>query len=341
MNGRVEVLSVRTVKTVVELFSDEFSVSVGAKSATSEDVTPTVDGRLIVTEDASIEVSGEGFEPGSRVEVWLFSEPQLLGVTEVASDGKFSGSFGLPAGVEVGTHTLQAEGRAADGSDRTLNLGVEIVPDDPSEANGIPMKGPEGAFNELEPATAVWLVDDDDDGVAVVNEAKYSETGGLISVTTDSDLSLLIAPSSAGQVTTTTQGTSSILFEQGSEVVVRGTGYEPGAKVEVWVASTPRLLGVAVVDETGGYELRISVPTDLPIGGHTIQTEGLAADGMSKAVSVGITVQPQPGQDEPSSEGQGLPSVITLSLSVIGLMLGVVLALVVIRRRQAGESADF
>ena len=329
----MEVVDVRTVDTVVELFSDEFSLNVGAKTSNAEAVTPTADGRLVVNEDASVEVSGEGFEPGGQVEVWLFSEPQLLGVAEVASDGTFSGSFSLPSGVEVGTHTLQADGKTADGSTRTLNLGIEVVPDDPSEADGVSLKGPDGTFYELEPATAAILVDDNDDGVATASEADYSETNGQISVTTDSELSLLIAPSAASeQITTTTQSTASIIFEQGSEVIARGTGYEPGAKVEVWVASTPRLLGIAEVGEDGNYELRIPVPTDLPVGGHTIQTEGLASDGLSKAVSVGITVQSQPTAGELPATGQNSSLPLALSLLLVGLVL------VMARRRHHLES---
>ena len=332
VDGRVEVVDVRTVDTVVELFSDEFSLNVGAKTSNAEAVTPTADGRLVVNEDASVEVSGEGFEPGGQVEVWLFSEPQLLGVAEVASDGTFSGSFSLPSGVEVGTHTLQADGKTADGSTRTLNLGIEVVPDDPSEADGVSLKGPDGTFYELEPATAAILVDDNDDGVATASEADYSETNGQISVTTDSELSLLIAPSAASeQITTTTQSTASIIFEQGSEFIARGTGYEPGAKVEVWVASTPRLLGIAEVGEDGNYELRIPVPTDLPVGGHTIQSEGLASDGLSKAVSVGITVQSQPTAGELPATGQNSSLPLALSLLIVGLVI------VMTRRRHDQE----
>ena len=186
------------------------------------------------------------------------------------------------------------------------------------------MNGPGGIFYELEPGTAALLIDDDDDGVASVRDANYSVTSGQISVTTDSDLSLLIGPLTASSVTTTTQGSASIVFEKGSELIARGTGYEPGAKVEVWIASTPRLLGFAVVGSSGEYELRTTVPTDLPAGAHTIQSEGLASDGIPKAVSVGISVQAQPDSVALPITGWNTNVVFAVLIIATGVLIGII-----------------
>lgn len=74
----------------------------------------------------SIEVSGGGFQPGSKVGVYLFSEPALLGTALVNPDGAFAGSFVLPLGVSPGTHEIVVMGFAPDGELRTLATSIEV-----------------------------------------------------------------------------------------------------------------------------------------------------------------------------------------------------------------------
>lgn len=84
------------------------------------------DGRLVVTLDESVEVSGDGFAPGARIAVWVFSEPQLLGTPNVGADGSFRQSFVLPTDLEVGPHVLQINGEGPDGSQRSLSFGIAV-----------------------------------------------------------------------------------------------------------------------------------------------------------------------------------------------------------------------
>lgn len=81
---------------------------------------------LELEENESALVSGEGFQPGSLVDVWLFSEPTLLGRLSVDDDGDFDGSVPL-VGVAPGAHTLQVSGRSADGTVRAVSLGVLVA----------------------------------------------------------------------------------------------------------------------------------------------------------------------------------------------------------------------
>jgi hypothetical protein len=73
-------------------------------------------------------VSGDGFLPGSRADVWLFSQPALLGSVTVAADGTFSGLV-LVDGTKVppGEHTLQLVGVGRDGYVRAVSIGVEVL----------------------------------------------------------------------------------------------------------------------------------------------------------------------------------------------------------------------
>jgi hypothetical protein len=67
-------------------------------------------------------VAGEGFMPGTRVDIWLFSTPTLAGSLEVNDEGEFSSEFVVD--VATGNHTLQIQGVGADGFIRAANLGV-------------------------------------------------------------------------------------------------------------------------------------------------------------------------------------------------------------------------
>jgi len=73
-------------------------------------------------------VTGTGFLPGSRADVWLFSQPVLLGSVTVAADGAFDGQVLVDgAKVPVGEHTLQLVGVGDDGYLRAVSLGVEVL----------------------------------------------------------------------------------------------------------------------------------------------------------------------------------------------------------------------
>lgn len=80
---------------------------------------------LVLERTGAATVSGYGFRPGSRVYVWLFSEPRLLGQFTVNEDGTFSGTVQLE-GVAEGQHTLTANGTSSDGRERSTNLGVVV-----------------------------------------------------------------------------------------------------------------------------------------------------------------------------------------------------------------------
>src|SRR5690606_39038022 len=73
-------------------------------------------------------VSGHGFEPGTMVTVYLFSNPTFVGHLPVGADGSFGGSLPVPADLELGRHTLQANGIVAGGGgERSVSVGLELV----------------------------------------------------------------------------------------------------------------------------------------------------------------------------------------------------------------------
>jgi len=90
---------------------------------------------MILAPSQTTTVSGEGFQPDTRVDVWLFSEPSLLGSVTVSGDGTFSGEFSIDPGfVAPGAHTLQLQGVGTDGYIKAANLGVLVQDSQASES---------------------------------------------------------------------------------------------------------------------------------------------------------------------------------------------------------------
>lgn len=71
--------------------------------------------------------SGTGFKPGTIAEVWLFSEQIFLGNTVVQADGSWEKVFKVPADIELGLHTIQAEGVTVTNDERSLMAAVRVA----------------------------------------------------------------------------------------------------------------------------------------------------------------------------------------------------------------------
>ena len=74
-----------------------------------------------------VTVAGSGFMPDTRVDVWAFSTPTLLGSATVDAEGSVLVAVQFdPATVPVGEHTLQVQAVAEDGFIRATNLPVTV-----------------------------------------------------------------------------------------------------------------------------------------------------------------------------------------------------------------------
>jgi hypothetical protein len=126
------VIEVRPEVRQVAVVSDGWSFKVGLPER-SGSVQPSEGGAEIVFEQKqTATVSGEGFQPDTRVDMWLFSDPTLLGSVTVGADGSFSGEVYLdPNFAVVGEHTLQLQGVGMDGFIRAANLGVVVEASEP------------------------------------------------------------------------------------------------------------------------------------------------------------------------------------------------------------------
>jgi hypothetical protein len=66
---------------------------------------------LLVDGDAELAIEGDGYEPGSAVAIYLYSEPTFVGMATVDENGAFVGSFVVPDGLaRDASHTLRIVG---------------------------------------------------------------------------------------------------------------------------------------------------------------------------------------------------------------------------------------
>jgi len=79
-----------------------------------------------VAPGGTFEVRGCCFDPGSNVQVIFNSTPIVLGTLVADSIGAVSGSFAAPAGVELGSHTVQLVGTSG-GQPLTLSTAIQVV----------------------------------------------------------------------------------------------------------------------------------------------------------------------------------------------------------------------
>jgi hypothetical protein len=84
------------------------------------------DGNLRLAGGDVVKINVGGFEPGSDVDVWLFSTPKHLGTSVVGANGQVSGSFTIPKNVESGSHRIAISAKLPNGKSATFTLGVAV-----------------------------------------------------------------------------------------------------------------------------------------------------------------------------------------------------------------------
>ncbi len=75
----------------------------------------------------SVAVSCTGFAPGTPVEVYLHSDPILLGTVNAGEDGTITFDAEIPANTPTGPHTLECRGTGQDGNALSLSAQFTVV----------------------------------------------------------------------------------------------------------------------------------------------------------------------------------------------------------------------
>jgi outer membrane protein OmpA-like peptidoglycan-associated protein len=84
---------------------------------------------------------------------------------------------------------------------------------------------------------------------------------------------------------------AALILQPDNTSAVSGTGFRPGTNVQVYIYSTPRLLGTVSTDANGNFAGTVPIPTDLELGRHTLQVNGFTADGQVRSLSMGVVLQ--------------------------------------------------
>jgi hypothetical protein len=91
------------------------------------------DGRLRVEVGDSVTVDATGFSANTRVEVRLYSDPVLLGLTDVDTNGVMDASYEIPEGIPSGNHNVVLIGER-NGDSVTMALSVTLGEESNSNA---------------------------------------------------------------------------------------------------------------------------------------------------------------------------------------------------------------
>ncbi len=123
----------------------------------------------------------------------------------------------------------------------------------------------------------------------------------------------------------------SLRLEESDRIVVEAAGYEPDEDVEVWMFSTPRLLGTVTGDSSGRFSNNFELPAGIEAGAHRLVLKGNTNTGQDIVLSLGINF----GAATSTSTVTRWLIIVPVSIAVlIGLLIPTAL-----RRRRNDESA--
>ena len=112
--------------TGMQVEGSDFKLVIGAKTSDGQPVEIDSSGSVVISKNQLATVEGIGYSPGSRIVIWLFSEPIKLGEVETDDQGNFVGAVPLPEDLDTGNHTIQVSGVAANGETRSALMGLVV-----------------------------------------------------------------------------------------------------------------------------------------------------------------------------------------------------------------------
>src|SRR5262245_12049218 len=132
----------------------------------------------------------------------------------------------------------------------------------------------------------------------------------------------------------------------GQTITITGQTFAAGSSVTVTLFSDPVVLASSTADASGRIALQVTIPTNTPLGSHTIGVDGTAPDGTPLSLSAAIQVVPAEGAGGTGGGGSGnLPRTgddSSIPLAKLGLALaavgGVVTAIAAQRRKAAAAA---
>lgn len=280
---------------------------------------------LVVPAGTQTQISGTGVAPGSTVQAFLTldgANAVELGRIQADSTGSFSGSAVLatPPGrdpLPIGRQVLQILGVDENGNQTVVNMAITVAQPPPQpEVNRDNQEIP-----GLQPGQTLATVAGLPTAVDVTplpedNQTRIDGDGWSMAI----DLS-----GGAGGVEAGQDGSVQVTLVRDQGAAVSGSGFMPFTRADVWLFSTPTLLGTVDIDENGEFNGVVNVDgTVVAAGEHTLQLQGVGEDGYVRAANLGVVVS-----DEPSS-APIVTSTESMSVLLWGLGGGAALTLALI-----------
>jgi LPXTG-motif cell wall-anchored protein len=125
----------------------------------------------------------------------------------------------------------------------------------------------------------------------------------------------------------------------GDKVHMHGCGYNPSSAVKFELHSETMSLGQTTTDGNGTFDVDLTIPSNAPLGRHTITASGTAANGQPKVESVSYTVVPAAAANNRSARtlprtGSDSSTVPLIAGSTVLIGAGAVLVIAARRRRE-------
>lgn len=171
---------------------------------------------------------------------------------------------------------------------------------------------------ELVPSESVALING-----SVISSAVFSEQGDQ-------------AVADAGMTQVGLQFASSAgIALPGDYINLRASGFAPGSPLVVWIQSTPTKLVETTADTLGSEDTDFEIPRNLKPGSHTLQINGVDANGNILSLAYGIEIQSSVAEAQTDKQKPAEPFSTVLFAILVLLALALIFAMIVIlvRRR--------
>ncbi len=126
VGDKTETATVERANNQVTVTAGELSATLGSLNKSGDVSALDADGNVRLKSGDVVRIKLAGFQPGSTVEAWLFSTPQLMGTARVGADGIVVGNFTVPKNVPQGSHRIAVVAQTKDGKPATLTVGVMV-----------------------------------------------------------------------------------------------------------------------------------------------------------------------------------------------------------------------
>lgn len=126
IGGETSTATIERVENQIVVQAGPINATIGGLTREGESSALDNDGNVRLNPGDAVRINASGFEPGSTVELWLFSTPTRLGTVTVPADGAVTGNFEIPEETATGAHRIAIVARTNEGEVATLAVGILV-----------------------------------------------------------------------------------------------------------------------------------------------------------------------------------------------------------------------